>query len=156
MARLPNVPRHLDRGILLAASVAVRSPKLTPVEKRELRTLMKKHGGRGAARSGWSMADLGRCVWLVRKALRRRSRGGRSREAPTAPGRRACPTTSIRSTAWRSSPPSTSAASSPTPSSPGSFNAWYLHGVVRTARFSYRERFLLRRHGADVLQAFGL
>ena len=38
----------------------------------------------------------------------------------------------------------------------GSFNAWYLHGVVRTARFSYRERFLLRRHGADVLQAFGL
>jgi hypothetical protein len=38
----------------------------------------------------------------------------------------------------------------------GSFNAWYLRGVVRTARFAYRERFLLRRHGADVLQAFGL
>jgi hypothetical protein len=69
MARLPNVPRHLDRGILLAASVAVRSPKLTPAEKRELRTLMKKHGGRGAAPSGWSMADRARCVWLVRKAL---------------------------------------------------------------------------------------
>lgn len=69
MARLPNVPRHVDRGILLAASVAVRSPKLTPAEKRELRTLIKKHGGRGAARSGWSMADRARCAWLVRKAL---------------------------------------------------------------------------------------
>jgi Short C-terminal domain len=69
MARLPNVPRHVDRGILLAASVAVRSPKLTPAEKRELRTHIKKHGGRGAARSGWSMADRARCVWLVRKAL---------------------------------------------------------------------------------------
>lgn len=38
----------------------------------------------------------------------------------------------------------------------GSFNAWYLRGVAGTARLAYRERFLLRRHGPDVLQAFGL
>jgi hypothetical protein len=70
MPRLPtNLPRHVDRGILLAATVAARSPKLTPAEKRELGALVKKHRGRNAARSGWSMADRGRCVWLVRKAM---------------------------------------------------------------------------------------
>jgi hypothetical protein len=70
MPRMPtNLPRHVDRGILLAASVATRSPKLKPDEKRELGALVKKHRGRNADRSGWSMADRARCVRLVRKAM---------------------------------------------------------------------------------------
>lgn len=38
----------------------------------------------------------------------------------------------------------------------GAFNAWYLTEVAKTARFAYRERFLLRKYGVEVLEAFGL
>lgn len=37
-----------------------------------------------------------------------------------------------------------------------SFNAWYLQAVTHTARMAYRERFLRRRYGDDVLSAYGL
>lgn len=36
------------------------------------------------------------------------------------------------------------------------FNAWYLQAVTQTARMAYRERFLRRRYGDDVLSAYGL
>lgn len=38
----------------------------------------------------------------------------------------------------------------------GSFNAWYLQAVTATARQAYRERFLRRKHGDDLLAAYGL
>jgi hypothetical protein len=38
----------------------------------------------------------------------------------------------------------------------GSFNAWYLQAVTHTARTSYRERFLQRAYGDDLLSAYGL
>jgi hypothetical protein len=38
----------------------------------------------------------------------------------------------------------------------GSFNAWYLQAVTHTARTSYRERFLRRAYGDDLLSAYGL
>jgi hypothetical protein len=37
-----------------------------------------------------------------------------------------------------------------------SFNAWYLQAVSHTARMAYRERFLRRKHGDDLLTAYGL
>ena len=37
-----------------------------------------------------------------------------------------------------------------------SFNAWYLQAVSHAARMAYRERFLRRRYGDDVLSAYGL
>lgn len=37
-----------------------------------------------------------------------------------------------------------------------SFNAWYLQAVTHTARTAYRERFLRRRYGDDLLSAYGL
>ena len=36
------------------------------------------------------------------------------------------------------------------------FNAWYLQAVTHTARMAYRERFLRRRYGDEVLSAYGL
>ena len=38
----------------------------------------------------------------------------------------------------------------------GAFNAWFLRNVAIQARFAYRQRFLERRHGPEVLDAFGL
>jgi hypothetical protein len=40
--------------------------------------------------------------------------------------------------------------------SSASFNAWYLQAVTSTARMAYRERFLRRKYGADLLAAYGL
>jgi hypothetical protein len=37
-----------------------------------------------------------------------------------------------------------------------SFNAWYLQAVSQTARIAYRERFLRRKYGDDLLSAYGL
>jgi EcsC protein family len=37
-----------------------------------------------------------------------------------------------------------------------SFNAWYLQGVTRTAHMAYRERFLRRVYGDELVTAFGL
>jgi len=37
-----------------------------------------------------------------------------------------------------------------------SFNGWYLQAVTRTAQMAYRERFLRRTYGDDLLMAFGL
>jgi hypothetical protein len=37
-----------------------------------------------------------------------------------------------------------------------SFNAWYLQAVSHAARMAYRERFLRRKHGDDLLTAYGL
>lgn len=37
-----------------------------------------------------------------------------------------------------------------------SFNAWYLQAVTQTARQAYRERFLRRKHGDELLAAYGL
>jgi hypothetical protein len=37
-----------------------------------------------------------------------------------------------------------------------SFNAWYLQAVSHTARIAYRERFLRRKYGDDLLSAYGL
>jgi EcsC protein family len=36
------------------------------------------------------------------------------------------------------------------------FNAWYLQAVTHTARIAYRERFLRRAYGDDLLRAYGL
>lgn len=36
------------------------------------------------------------------------------------------------------------------------FNAWFLQNVAVHARFAYRQRFIERRHGPEVLEAFGL
>lgn len=36
-----------------------------------------------------------------------------------------------------------------------SFNAWYLQAVTHTARMAYRERFLQRKYGDDLLAAYG-
>ncbi len=36
------------------------------------------------------------------------------------------------------------------------FNAWYLQAVTHAARSAYRERFLRRMYGDDVLSAYGL
>jgi hypothetical protein len=36
------------------------------------------------------------------------------------------------------------------------FNAWFLQNVAVQARFAYRQRFLARRHGPAVLEAYGL
>jgi len=36
------------------------------------------------------------------------------------------------------------------------FNAWYLQAVTGTARMAYRERFLRRKHGSELLAAYGL
>lgn len=38
----------------------------------------------------------------------------------------------------------------------GAFNAWFLQSVSVHARFAYRQRFLERRHGPEVLEAYGL
>lgn len=38
----------------------------------------------------------------------------------------------------------------------GGFNAWYLASVTETARMAYRERFLRRKYGDEVLEAYGL
>lgn len=38
----------------------------------------------------------------------------------------------------------------------GAFNAWYLQSVTHTARMAYRERFLRRTYGDDLLTAYGL
>lgn len=38
----------------------------------------------------------------------------------------------------------------------GGFNAWFLRSVAVNARFEYRERFLERRYGPDLLDAYGL
>src|SRR5256885_17075540 len=74
LERLPTVPAkktprayrgHLDRGLVLAATLAAKSPKLTPAEKRELTALVKKHKPTG--RGGWTMADRARCVGIVPK-----------------------------------------------------------------------------------------
>lgn len=35
------------------------------------------------------------------------------------------------------------------------FNAWYLQAVTHTARMAYRERFLRRKYGDDLLAAYG-
>jgi hypothetical protein len=37
-----------------------------------------------------------------------------------------------------------------------SFNAWYLQAVTHTARIAYRERFLRRKYGDELLSAYGL
>lgn len=37
-----------------------------------------------------------------------------------------------------------------------SFNAWYLQAVTHAARMAYRERFLRRKYGDDLLAAYGL
>jgi len=37
-----------------------------------------------------------------------------------------------------------------------SFNAWYLQAVTHTARIAYRERFLRRKYGDELLTAYGL
>lgn len=37
-----------------------------------------------------------------------------------------------------------------------SFNAWYLQSVSHTAQMAYRERFLRRKYGDDLLGAYGL
>jgi hypothetical protein len=37
-----------------------------------------------------------------------------------------------------------------------SFNAWYLQAVSHAARMAYRERFLRRKYGDDLLSAYGL
>jgi hypothetical protein len=36
------------------------------------------------------------------------------------------------------------------------FNAWFLQSVAVSARFAYRQKFLERRHGPEVLEAYGL
>jgi hypothetical protein len=36
------------------------------------------------------------------------------------------------------------------------FNGWYLQAVTHAARMAYRERFLRRRYGDDLLSAYGL
>lgn len=36
------------------------------------------------------------------------------------------------------------------------FNSWYLHAVTGTAQMAYRERFLERKYGTDLLSAYGL
>lgn len=36
------------------------------------------------------------------------------------------------------------------------FNAWYLQAVTHAARMAYRERFLRRKYGDDLLEAYGL
>lgn len=38
----------------------------------------------------------------------------------------------------------------------GGFNAWYLQAVTATARMAYRERFLRRKYGDDLLAAYAL
>lgn len=38
----------------------------------------------------------------------------------------------------------------------GAFNGWYLQRVTRAAHMAYRERFLRRKYGDDLLTAYGL
>jgi hypothetical protein len=92
-----------DKALVAAAGLASKSAKLSPTEKRELKSLAVKGTKRG--RQGFTMTDRARCVWLIRKAgpdnlkLPRRLRkllrlpdGGEETASMPAPLRGAIPT----------------------------------------------------------------
>src|SRR5690348_6865034 len=58
--------RTFDKTLAGIGTLAAKSGKLSPGEKRELKALAAK--GLKNGRQGWTMADRARCVWLIRKA----------------------------------------------------------------------------------------
>lgn len=55
-----------DKALVATAGLASKSVRLSPAEKRELKTLAAK--GAKSGRSGFTMADRARCIWLIRRA----------------------------------------------------------------------------------------
>jgi len=60
----PNPVKVFDRALLAAAAAAAASPKLSPAEKKRVRTLMTK----SRSAKGWNLSERMECFGLVQKA----------------------------------------------------------------------------------------
>lgn len=138
-------------GVMLLSMRAVQSRALVygfdPSSDQELAFVLKVldaasrlgPNSKTAARSGLSMASRA----LTRPAVKRAIEEALERVPKSLTAR----FVAMKS---ESVAPVLGAATSAT------FNAWYLQAVSETARQAYRERFLRRKHGDELLAAFGL
>lgn len=139
-------------AVMLLSMRAVQSRGLVygfnPSDERELAFVLEvldaaaRLGPRGkaAARSGVSLAGR----QLAERAVAQRAV---DRVLQRLPGQLAARFAAMKS---ESVVPALGAATS------AGFNAWYLQAVTHTARMAYRERFLRRAYGDDLLSAYGL